>query len=155
MKRELKCSHYGRYVDDAFVVSSSKEDLYGIVPKVRKYLLDNLGLELNENKVRVYDAYKGVEFLGAFIKPYRTYPARRSLRRMRNKMKSMDWTERCDRAQARVNSILGVLSHYDSYQMRKMLIYQSRLRELGKVSDDCLRFYPDKLHFNTKNRGEK
>ena len=34
------------------------------------------------------------------------------------------------------------------------LVYQSKLREHGNVSDDCLRFYPDILKFQTmKNRG--
>ena len=145
MKRELKCRRYGRYVDDAYVVSSSKEELYDIVPMVRQFLADELELELNEDKVRVIDAYKGVEFLGAFIKPYRTYPATRSLHRMRGRMKSLDWSERPNRTQARVNSILGVLSHYDCYQMRKVLVHESKLREHGKVSEDCLKFYPHKI----------
>ena len=47
--------------------------------------------------------------------------------------------------QARVNSMLGVLSHYDCYQMRKVLVNQGRLCELGEVAGDCLRFYPDTL----------
>ena len=145
MKRELKCRHYGRYVDDAYVVASSKEEIYGIVPRARDFLRDALELELNEDKMRVVDAYKGVEFLGAFVKPYRTYPSTRALRRMRGRLKSLDWSERPSRIQARVNSMLGVLSHYDSYQMRKVLVYQGWLSEFGKVTDDCLRFYPDVL----------
>ena len=156
MKRELMCRHYGRYVDDAFVVSSSKEELYGIVPQVRKFLRDKLELELNEDKVRVVDAYKGVEFLGAYVKPYRTYPSTRSLRRMRGRMKSLDWMERPRRIQARVNSMMGALSHYDCYQLRKVLAYQSRLCEYGEVSDDGLRFIPDTLRiqkFQTNRRG--
>lgn len=145
MKRELGCRHYGRYVDDAYVVASDKDELYGIVPMVRDFLREKLELELNEDKVCVTDAYRGVEFLGAYVKPYRTYPSMRSLRRMRGKMKSLDWTEKPCRIQARVNSMMGVLSHYDSYQVRKVLVHQSRLREFGDVSEDCLRFYPDIL----------
>ena len=145
MKRELKCRHYGRYVDDAFVVASSKDDLYGIVSRVRAFLREELGLELNEDKVRVVNAYKGVEFLGAFIKPYRMYPATRPLRRMRGRMKTLDWMENPRRIQSRVNSMLGVLSHYDCWHVRKVLAWEGRLREFGDVSDDCFRFYPDKL----------
>jgi hypothetical protein len=147
MKRELKCRRYGRYVDDAYVVASSKSELYDIVPKVRQFLRDRLELELNEDKVSVADAYKGVEFLGAYIKPYRTYSSSRSLRRMQGRIKSLDWFERPCRIQARVNSLLGVLSHYDSYQVRKVLVYEGMLREYGVVSDDCCRFYPDFLKF--------
>ena len=162
MKRELKCRHYGRYVDDAFVISSSKEELYGIVPRVREFLRHELELELNENKVRVVDAYKGVGFLGAFVKPYRTYPATRTLRRMRGRMKSLfpaDATsaslpvERPQRVQARVNSMLGVLSHYDCWHIRKVVTWQAGLRRFGKVTDDCLRFYPDTLRFQLQTNG--
>ena len=124
MKRELKCRHYGRYVDDAFVVASSKEELYGIVSCARRFLRDRLELELNEDKVRVVDAYKGVEFLGAYVKPYRTYPSTRSLRRIRGRMKSLDWHERSRRIQARANSMLGVLSHYDCWHVRKLLVWE-------------------------------
>ena len=120
-------------------------ELFGIVPKVREFLREELELELNEDKVRVINAYNGVEFLGAYVKPYRTYPSTRSLSRIRGRMKSLDWSERPHRIQARVNSMLGVLSHYDCYQRRRMLVYQGRLRDMGEVSEDCLRFYPDRL----------
>ena len=145
MKRELKCRHYGRYVDDAYVVASSKEELWSIVPKAREFLRDELELELNEAKVRVIDARRGVEFLGAYVKPYRTYPANKALRRMRGRLKSLDWSEGPDKTQARVNSTLGVLSHYDCWHVRKVLTWEARLRERGRVTDDCLRFEPDRL----------
>ena len=133
--------------------SESNRNLYGIVPRVREFLRGELELELNEDKVRVVDAYKGVEFLGAYVKPYRTYPSTRSLRRMRGRLKSLDWAERPHRIQARVNSMFGVLSHYDCYQMRKVLVHQGGMSEYGDVSDDCLRFYPDLLKFQLKVNG--
>jgi len=104
------------------------------------------------HKVRVVDAYKGVEFLGAFIKPYRTYPATRTLRRLRGRLKSLDWSERPKRIQARVNSMLGVLSHYDCWHVRKVLTWEARLREFGEVTDDCLRFHPDVLKIMVGSR---
>lgn len=100
---------------------------------------------ISKYKVRIINAYKGVEFLGAYLKPYRTYPSTKSLRRMRGRMKTLDRSERPQRIQARVNSMLGVLSHYDCYQMRRLLVYKGRLRDMGEVSKDCLRFYPDRL----------
>lgn len=102
------------------------------------------------------DANRGVEFLGAYVKPYRTYPSTRSLCRMRGRMKSLDWSERPSRIQARVNSMLGTLSHYDCWHMRKVLVWQGGVREFGEVSDDCLRFYPDELklqRFQTRASG--
>ena len=49
------------------------------------------------------------------------------------------------RAQSVVNSSLGVLSHYDSYCVRRVLVAKSRIGELGRVSEDGLRFYPNAL----------
>ena len=154
MKRELKRRHYGRYVDDSFVVAPTKEELWAIVPKARAFLHDALVLELNEKKVRVINAYHGVEFLGAFVKPWRTYPANRALRRTRGRMNSlfpavgngrppMSEDPRC--VQARVNSMLGVLSHFDCWHIRKAIVHKARLRRHGRVTDDCLKFYPDVL----------
>ncbi len=150
MKRELKCRHYGRYVDDAFVVGSTKEELFAFIPCVRDFLRDELELELNEEKVRVIDAYKGVEFLGAYVKPWRTYPSSRSLRRMRGRLKSLDWSEHPRWVQARVNSMMGVLSHCNCWYVRKGMVWDAGLRRFGDVTDDCLRFYPDMLKLQQK-----
>ena len=147
MKRELGCRHYGRYVDDAYVAGECREALWALVPRVRAFLREELGLELNEGKVRVTDAYRGVEFVGAFVKPPRTYPAARALRRIRGRMRSLDWSEGPARVQARVNSMLGVLSHFDCWHVRRVLVHEAGLRRMGEVSEDCLRFRPDVVEF--------
>lgn len=82
-----------------------------------------------------------------FERTFITYPSTKSLRRMRGRMKSLDWTAHPRRIQARVNSMLGVLSHYDCWHVRKVLTWEARLREFGNVTDDCLRFHPDILKF--------
>ena len=155
MKRDLKCRHYGRYVDDAFVVGPDKAELLALVPRVREFLREALALELNEEKVRVIDARRGVEFLGAFVKPWRTYPANRALRRIRGRMKSLDWREGPKQVQARVNSMLGVLSHWDCFQRRRVIAHVARLREHGRLSKDCLRFAPDESTFKTGRRASR
>lgn len=87
----------------------------------------------------------GVEFLGAFIKPFRTYVASRSLRRIRAHIHTVVPRVNRNRAQAVVNSSLGVLSHYDSYFVRKSMIFRSHLPDLGRISEDFLRYYPNVL----------
>ena len=152
VKRELKVKHYGRYVDDMVIVGESKEYVKSLIEPIRAFLREKLQLELSENKTRVCNARHGVEFLGAFIKPYRTYPATRTLRRMRGRLKSLDWSERPRRIQARVNSMLGVFSHYDCWHVRKVLAWEGRLREFGEMTDDCLKFYPDVLKIMVGSR---
>ena len=46
--------------------------------------------------------------------------------------------------------MLGVLSHFDSYNLRKVLVWEAGLRRHGDVSGDCLRFSPDRIQFQLK-----
>ena len=145
VKRELKVRHYGRYVDDVVIVGESKEYVKSLIEPIRAFLRERLRLELSEGKTRVCNARHGVEFLGAFIKPHRTYVASRTLRRIRDHFHSISPRMSMKRAQAVVNSSLGVLSHYDSYLVRKVMDHKSGLSEFGRFSEDGLRFYPDTL----------
>ena len=73
MKREMKFRHYGRYVDDFYIVSNHKGHLLESIPKIRHYLLSELGLRLHSRKVHLTSVNKGVVFLGSVIKPYQRY----------------------------------------------------------------------------------
>lgn len=83
VKRELKFKHYGRYVDDVYIVCCDKESLRNAIPLIEKFLNYNLHLELQKGKLRISKAKHGVEFLGAFIKPFRTYLSNQCLRRVK------------------------------------------------------------------------
>ena len=81
VKRELKLRHYGRYVDDFYIVGCCKEELLAAIPVIRNFLLRALGLRLHPRKVHLTDVRKGVRFLGAVIKPYQRYACHRGLSR--------------------------------------------------------------------------
>lgn len=81
----------------------------------------------------------------------RTYVSSRSLRRIRNHLHVVTPRMHMQRAQAVVNSSLGVLSHYDSFCLRKVLVAKSRLSGIGRISDDGLRFYPNVLDWERSN----
>ena len=118
MKRILKCKHYGRYVDDAYVVCCDKERLKYIKKCAKEFLMNNLGLELHMGKSRIIDTNKGIEFLGAFIKPHRVYISNHSLRRMIKNIKNC--RDKNHKLQA-IISQYGALCHYKSYNIRKKL----------------------------------
>ena len=73
VKRELKIKHYGRYVDDFFLVSESKDELLSAIPKIRDFLYRKLGLRLHPRKIYLAPATKGVRFLGKMFKYGRSY----------------------------------------------------------------------------------
>lgn len=114
----LACKYYGRYVDDSFVLSESKANLHNIERQASHFLLSNLALQLNPQKTDIRSTSYGVEFLGAYVKPYRIYVSRQSLRRMRQKVRKLKEVSVPQSLMASVNSYLGVLSHYRTYNIR-------------------------------------
>ncbi len=147
MKRELHCTKYGRYVDDAYVVCVDRERLLSIRDKARDFLLRRLGLRLHEGKSVIVDCSKGVEFLGAFVKPHRTYISRSSLKRMRRRMDEREAA--CRRGavdgrhlEASLNSFLGVLSHYCSYRLRRAMFVKPAFVRMGLYDARVLLFSP-------------
>ena len=139
-KRSLHCRHYGRYVDDAYIVDADRERLKAMIPLMAGFLRERLSLKLHSGKTRIYDAREGVEFLGAYIRPFRTYVSTDTLWRISHKAKTVPKDDPA-RLEATVNSLLGVMSHYDSYRLRRVLFgYESRLQHYGTFSHGWLRY---------------
>ena len=121
MKRTLHCRHYGRYVDDFYVVSADREWLLSLRQPVTDFLAANLGLKVNEGKTIICDVRQGVEFLGAYLKPRRRYVSRASLARLAAKVPSLAQKSSPELLRSSLNSFLGLLSHYKSYGLRLTL----------------------------------
>ncbi|MBO5578933.1 MAG: RNA-directed DNA polymerase [Prevotella sp.] len=123
MKRQMLCHRYGRYVDDFYVVSTDRKWLLGLQYPISDFLKTHLGLTVNDDKTMICDVLHGVEFLGAFLKPRRRYVSNASLHRMRAKVPSLEKEVSGERLRNRLNSFLGILSHYRSYKIRRSLFY--------------------------------
>ena len=116
MKRTLGCRHYGRYVDDFYVVSGDKAFLRSLVPSVRAFLRNTLCLTLHEGKTQILPVQYGVTFLGMFLKPWRRTASRNCLQRMERKYETLQrqWHNGeipVGRVACAVASFRGVLSH--------------------------------------------
>lgn len=59
---ELGCQHYGRYMDDFYLISEDKEYLKACLERIRSYL-DCVHLTLN-GKTEIVPISKGIRFLG-------------------------------------------------------------------------------------------
>ena len=121
MKRELKCRHYGRYVDDFYVVSANREWMFSIVPKIKCFLRVKLGLAFHDGKLKVTSIWHGAEFLGAWLKPHRIYTSRDTVLRIRTKLHALAKSAR-SKWYASLNSYCGVLSHWNNYKLRRRLL---------------------------------
>lgn len=98
--------HYGRYVDDFFIVSTNKDRLVRLIDEVSLYLKDQLGLSLHPNKRYLQECHRGVAFLGAVIYPYRIHPGKRLKRNLLLALSNLD----CSKATRA--SYIGLVKHY-------------------------------------------
>ena len=122
MKRELHCRHYGRYVDDFYVVSCDRGWLESLVPQVTEFLSSRLGLVVHDGKTEIRLVSEGIEFLGAFVLPYRTYLSRATLGRMDQKLYALEVEADPVHVFNALNSYCGVLSHWQSYNARQVML---------------------------------
>lgn len=122
MKRVLHCTHYGRYVDDFYVVSADREWLAEIVPSVESFLQSELGLAVHRGKTAITKVEKGVEFLGAFLLPHRVYSSRGVLERMDAKLDVLERDPSPGHVAKALNSYCGVLSHWNDFRVRKLML---------------------------------
>ncbi len=133
VKKELKIKYYGRYVDDFVVVHQDKDYLRAIIPEISAYLQDKLQMQLHPKKIYLQHYTKGVQFLGAVIKPYRIYISSRTKGNFykavfkwnkfienRNDMNR----EEKEEFVCTMNSYLGISKHYQTYNLRKHLLFE-------------------------------
>lgn len=120
VKRDILCRHYGRYVDDSVQIDPDRQWLISQVPREREFLHDELGLQLHMGKLHIREIHKGVEFLGAFIKPYRDYVSRSTFERIRRNIANLDMRDEA-KAQRTIDSYLGILSHTASYRLAQSI----------------------------------
>lgn len=145
IKRVLKCRYYGRYVDDGIIVSHDRDFLISLVPKIRQFLREELGLELHMGKLQISEVHEGVEFLGAYIRPWRTYISRRTLERIIKKLALLDFTKPMKVLRS-VNSYLGIFQHTASYRIRRALFMKEEFLRIGVFDNDMTKI-TDKHQF--------
>ncbi len=129
-KHQLGFKYYGRYVDDIVIIHESKEFLKSAISSIKKYLEENVFLELHPKKIYLQHFSKGVAFLGAVIKPYRIYIKNRTkgnfyakIGYWRQYFKNKAFSKlAAQRFLASINSYLGIMSYYNTYKLRKSIL---------------------------------
>lgn len=113
LKRNKKVKHYGRYVDDAYLVHTSKAFLKSLIPVIRMYLKNELGLTLHPRKIYLQPYTHGVPFLGAFVKPNRIYVVPRTIGSFHKKVNLMK--NICEEDGLKLNEIKDIRAILNSY----------------------------------------
>lgn len=117
-KHNLKSKCYIRYADDFVFMSHDRKWLESILPRIQKFLLENLLLSLHPNKVSIGTLSAGVDFLG-----WIHFPDHRVLRNATKRRMLRNLSE--DRNQARLQSYKGLLSHGNAHRLSTKYLQDS------------------------------
>ena len=119
VKRCLQRRHYGRSVDDFYVLGATKRELRRVARRIGGFISKVLDLEINVKKTRITDIYDGIRFLGQFILPHSSHVASRTFRRMRARRDDLLRSDASpERVRNGMNAWLGVLVNTDSFRKR-------------------------------------
>lgn len=140
---ELGFKYYGRYVDDFYILSESKEKLIKTIPLLEEKLSE-IGVTLHPKKRYLQELSKGMKFVGGVVKPHRTYIAKRTvgnwksmIYEMSNYLQTIDVK---DLSKAEVahfvssfNSYLGFLRHHNTFKIRKKICNHKLMEPFLKI----------------------
>lgn len=141
---ELGLKYYGRYVDDFVIIHEDKKVLLDAWHKIGNFLEKNLKLSLHPQKFYLQHYTKGVRFIGAVIKPNRIYIENRIKNNLYQKIykqlpqmaKSVEHTlANLEYFVASVNSYIGYMRHYNTYNLRSKILTLIDNTFLGQISD--------------------
>jgi retron-type reverse transcriptase len=126
LKEVLKIKSYIRYCDDFVVFESDKKLLGDIRSKIIKYL-DNLDLNIHENKAKIYKVNDGVNFLGFRIFKEYSLVNKNTVKRFKKKFdkkykRYLNNMISFEKMKQSIQSWIGHVKHANSYKLRKSFL---------------------------------
>jgi hypothetical protein len=147
IKYELWFHYYGRYVDDFIIIDTDKQKLLSSISKIRDFLTNKLRLTLHPKKIYFQHYAKWVQFLGAYIKPFRTYVRKRTIGNFYKKVQEVNKSKSFDKElmQSIVNSYLWILAHYKTYKIRKKVVgnFTNKFWSQFHFTKSCVKAIPN------------
>jgi retron-type reverse transcriptase len=133
IKHDLGIRYYGRYVDDFILVHQDNDYLKSLIPIIKAMLQDRLQLTLHPKKIYLQHYSKGVQFLGAILKPHRIYIANRTKGNFYTAIEKHNALvkehkpskEKQASFLSSMNSYLGILKHYKTHKLRKRMLFKN------------------------------
>ena len=116
----LGFKHYGRYVDDFYIIDTDRQKLKSALPKIVKKL-SSMGLVLHPNKIRLQPVIQPVTYLGAVVYPFYRHCSPRTMHKFLNyKQIYIELIETpnsytqidMQRCLSSMNSYVGYLGHF-------------------------------------------
>ena len=121
---------YVRYADDFVIGHSDLEYLKICIPLIHQFALNYLLLTIHPDKLYIQECHKGIQFIGAIIKPNRIYCSNRSIAKFYSKLEDVETVD--EKVVASSNSYLGLFKHFKTYHIRKQMIKGLPGIQIGK-----------------------
>ena len=122
--KALGFKHYGRYVDDFYIVDLDKQRLKEAKEKI-KDLLFTIGLVLHPQKVKIQSVFQPIAYLGAIVRPYYKHCSSKTFRKFLKykrcyiylcKHNNVNIQLDNHRCLSSMNSYIGYLRHFKAYR---------------------------------------
>lgn len=119
---------YFRYMDDSVILVKTKKEAKEILEKIKKFLKENLQLELNK-KTQIFKNKQGVNFCGYKINEYRIKIRDKGKRKLKKKIKKLklnikNGTMTSKEAQKYLTGHLGYIRIANTYNLENKLFYK-------------------------------
>lgn len=122
IKEQLHMKYYGRYMDDGYAISSSKEELQNCLNEILR-LSEKLKLKVNLKKTRIWKIEKGFMFLNrhwnltekGFVK---LKPSHKTLSRMKKRYKKIVAKGDTEAADRFYGSVSGFLEFFNNRRLK-------------------------------------
>ncbi len=115
VKHRLKAKYYIRYADDFVFLSSDRNSLLALIPKVSAFLDEQLKLSLHPDKIFIRTMASGVDFLGwvnfSHHRVLRNVTKRRMFKGIRQRSKNET-----------LQSYLGLVSHGNTFKIKQEVL---------------------------------
>ena len=125
VKQELHIKYYSRYMDDSVILVKTKQEAINVLEKIKKYLKENLELELNR-KTQIFKSLQGVNYCGYKINEYRLKIRDKGKKKLKKKIKYLRYEIKNGKmtskdAKRYLAGHLGYLKIANTYNLEKKL----------------------------------
>ncbi|MFH1182881.1 MAG: reverse transcriptase/maturase family protein [Candidatus Moraniibacteriota bacterium] len=126
VKHRLKARYYIRYADDFVVLSENRKWLERQIEPIRKFLREELKLELHPDKAFIRKFHQGIDFLGYVILTHyrvlRTKTKKRVLKKIKKRKLELDNGKISEASfNQHLQSYLGILEYCEGYKIKKKI----------------------------------
>lgn len=136
-KHQIKAHHYGRYVDDFWLLHESPQWLHQAHQRIAAWLPDHLGAHLNHSKTILQPVERGIDFVGHVIKPWHTTPRKRTVATAVSRLRAMPAQD----VFAAGNSYLGLAGQATHGHQARAVVARVLLKRGHAVKGDLSKIY--------------